>query len=163
MSWNPGVIQDLLTRSRYLTGTGRVGLEAERGVIEAVKQNQPAIDQGNPAISSISNANGTAQTLRASAGRLYWIVVVNTDDDAVNVVLGDGGDTIIVGGCTCPAQIAASGSIPAIPGVAKVAFFASPNAAGQAILTDLRARAFKSSDGTTGADNGVTVYAVTSA
>lgn len=163
MSWNAGTIQDFLARANYDTGFGRVGVEAERGILAAVAQNQPSFDQGNPSISSVTNANGTAQTLRASAGRLYLIVVENTDDDAVNVVLGDGGDTIIVGGCTVPAQIAASGSIPAIPGITKVAFFGSPQGAGQAILTDLRVRAFKSSDGTTPADNGVTVTALTSA
>lgn len=163
MSWNPGAVQDLLNRVGYLTGTGRIGIEAERAIVAAVEQFQPSFDQGSPSIVSVTNANGTAQTLRASAGRLYGIIVVNTDNDAINVVLGDGGDTIIVGGVTVPGQIAASTPYPAYPGVGKVAFFASPQSVGQAITTDLRVRAFKLSDGTTGADNGCTVYAIVSA
>lgn len=163
MSWNPGAMQDLLNRVGYLTGTGRIGLEMERAIVAAVEQFQPSFEQGTPSIVSITNCNDTAQILRSSAGRLYGIIVVNTDDDAVNVVLSDGGTTIIVGGCVVPAQIAASAPFPAYPGVGKVGFFASPQGAGQAITTDLRARAFKLSDGTTGADNGVTVYAIVSA
>jgi len=162
MSWNPGVVQDLIDRWQY--NTGRVGMAALRGVLDGVRQSQPSADQGNPALSSTAGTlNGTAQTLRASAGRLYLIRVVNTSAAAVNVVLGDGGDTIIVGGCTVPALIVASGSIAAIPGVTEVAFHGSPQGAGQAILTDLRVRAFTSADGTTGAAAGVTVTALTSA
>lgn len=161
MSWNPGIIADLLGREP--TKVGRVGSEAIEAVIRAVRDNQPAMDMQPPAQSITSNTNDTAQTLRASAGRLYHLRVVNTSSDAINVVLSDGGNTIIVGGCVVPAQIAASGNIAAIPGVAEVAFFAGAHAVGQLITTDLRARAFKLSDGTTGASNGVTVTALTSA
>lgn len=161
MAWNPGVVQDILIRAQYLSG--RVGSECERAIISAVEQNQPAMDFNSPAFSSVTNANGAAQTLRSSTGRLYYLTVENTDDDEIVVVLSDGGTTIIVGGCICPAQIAASGNQAAIPGRAKVAWFAAQHAAGQRIITDLRVRAFKSSDGTTGADNGCTVTALTSA
>jgi hypothetical protein len=161
MSWNPGTIQTLLDTWQY--NTGRVGMEALRGILAAVAQNQPSADQGNPAISSSAAIGTPAATLRSSSGRLYLIRVVNTSANAVNVVLSDGGTTIIVGGCTVPAQIAAAGSIAAIPGVTELAFHGSPQGAGQAILTDLRVRAFLSSDGTTTAAAGVTVTALTSA
>lgn len=161
MAWNPGVVQDILTRARYYTG--RVGAECERAIIEAVRDNQPAMDFTSPAFSSVTNANSTAQTLRSSTGRLYFITVENTDDDEIVVVLTDGGNTIIVGGVIVPAQIAAVGAFAAQPGRAKVAWFAAQHAAGQRIITDLRVRAFKSVDGTTPADNGCTVIALTSA
>lgn len=158
--WNPGTVGELLAAEQYKGGF--TGSHLMQAVIRAARDNQGAQDQPNPAKSSVSNANGTAQTLRASAGRLYHARIVNTDDDAVNVVFSDGGNTIIVGGGVCPAQIAASGSIPAIPGVCEVAWTAGRHGNGQLITTDLRVRAFKLSDGTTGSDNGVTVTALTS-
>lgn len=158
MAWSAGFIQDLLRRSNYNVGLGRVGAEAERAIIEAVRQNQPAIDFANPQLTVITNANSTAQIARSSVGRVYLAIVTNTDDDSIGVVFTDGGNTIVTGGALCPAQIAAvAGVSPAIPGCAKVAWFESPNAAGQRVLTDLRVRAFKSSDGTTAADNGCQV------
>lgn len=159
--WNPGTIQTLIDQWQY--NTGRVGMGALRGIIDAVRQAQPSVDQGSPALSSITDATSTAQTLRASSGRLYLVRIVNTTAAAIVVVFTDGGNTIVVGGATVPAQIAASGSIAAIPGVSEVTFFASPQGAGQAILTDLRVRAFLSSDGTTTAAAGVNVSALTSA
>jgi len=161
MSWNPGIIADILGREP--TKLGRVGSEPINAIITAVRDNQPAIDILPPSFSSVTNTNDTAQTLRASAGRLYWMRVVNTSAAAINVVLSDGGNTIIVGGCVVPAQIAASGNIAAIPGVAEVSFFAGAHGVGQIITTDLRVRAFTLSDGTTGAAAGVTVTVLTSA
>jgi len=165
MSWNPGTIQDLIDRWQY--NTGRVGMSALRGLIEGVKQNQPSANQGEPALSSVSGTItwSTAQTLRASPGRLYLVRVVNTSElVAINVILYDSTTTFIIGGCTVPAQIAASGSIAAIPGVAEVTFFASPQGAGQQILTSLLVRAFSAVDGTTAAlTSTVSVTALTSA
>ena len=164
MSWNPGTIQDLIDRWQY--NTGRVGMSGLRGLIEAVKQNQPSVNQGDPSLSSVSGAVTwtTAQSLRASAGRLYLVRVVNTDTAAVNVILYDSTTTFIIGGCTVPAQIAASGSIAAIPGVTEIAFFGSPQGAGQNILTSLLVRAVLASDGTTTAvTSTLTVTALTSA
>lgn len=162
--WNPGTVQDLIDRAQY--NTGRVGMEPIRAVIGAAVANQGSVDQGNPAPSSVSGAVTwtTAQTLRASPGRLYHLRVVNTDTNAVNVILYDSTTTFIIGGCTVAAQIAASGSIAAIPGVAEVAFFASPQGAGQNILTSLLVRAVLASDGTTAATTStLTVTALTSA
>ena len=154
MAWNPGTIQDLLLRGQFNVGLGRVGQEAERAIIEAVRQMQGAYDFQNPTITVITNANGTAQIARSSAGRFYMAIVTNTDNDQVGVVFSDGGDTIIVGGVICAAQA------NSIPGAAKVVMFASDPGAGQPVITDLRVRAFKTSDGTTGADNGCTVIVV---
>jgi hypothetical protein len=155
MSWDNGTIGGLLAGEQYKTGM--VGSHALKAVVQAARDNQARADQPVPAQSSITDANGTAQTLRGSAGRLYLIRVVNTDNDAISVTLTDGGTTIVVGGCTCPAG--ATGN----PGVCEVAFFGGAKGAGQSILTDLRVRAYKSSDGTTPADAGNTVTALTSA
>ena len=157
--WNPGTIQDLIDRWQY--NTGRVGMGALRGVIDAVRQSQASQDYANPALSNTTSAlNDTAQVLRTSAGRLYLIRVTNASAAAVVITLTDGGDTIVVGGCHVPAAISG------VPGVAEVAFLAGSSAiggAGQIITTSLRARAFLASDGTTGASSGVTVTALTSA
>jgi hypothetical protein len=164
MSWNPGAIQDLTSRWRY--AAGRVGTSALRALIDAVTQNQPSFNQGEPALSSLSGTQTWTNSLvlRASPGRLYLVRAENTDTNAVNVILYDSTSSFPIGGCTVPAQIAASGSTPAVPGVAEVAFFASPNGAGQNILTSLIVRAVRASDGSTAATTStLTVTALTSA
>lgn len=163
--WNPGTIQTLQDTAQY--NTGRVGMEALNAVIAAVRQAQPSFDFANPAVSSVSGnvTWTTAQALRSSPGRLYHLRVVNTDeDDDVNVILYD--DVAAanpVGGCVVPAQVAASGAIAAVPGVAEVSFFAAPGA-GQRIRTTLYVRAVQSDDGSTAASaNTLSVFALTSA
>lgn len=161
MAWNPGTIQTLLDTAQY--NLGRVGMIPIRAIINAAVENQPSFNQGDPIMSSAVDATSTAQTLRSSAGRFYYFRITNTSTSAINVVFTDGGNTIIVGGATVPAVIAAvAGVSAAIPGVTEGAIFGSPQGAGQAILTDLRVRAFLSLDGTTPAAAGVTVFALTS-
>lgn len=156
MSWNPGVVQTLIDTQQYRLGS--VGMEAIRAVIAASQQYQPAVEQETPAISSTTNTDETSQTLRSSTGRLYWVRIENLTAAAVNVVLTTGGDTIVLGGAYVPARVSAS-----IPAVTELAFFGSPNGVGELIPTSLLARAFTAADGTTGAADGVTVFALTSA
>lgn len=156
MAWNPGTVQTLIDTQQYRLGA--VGMEAIRSVIDAARQYEPAFDSLNPAVTSTTNTDETSQSLRASAGRLYWVRIENLTAAAVNVVLTTGGDTIVIGGAYVPARISAS-----LPSVTEIAFFGSPNGVGEAIATSLLARAFTASDGTTGAADGVTVFALTSA
>ncbi len=156
MAWNAGTVQTLIDLQQYRLGA--VGMEAIRAVIEAAKQFQPGVEQANPSISSITDANGTSQLLRTSAGRVYWIRIENLTAVAINAVFTITADTIVVGGGYVPARISAT-----IPSVLEISFFGSPNGVGELITTDLRARAFTASDGTSGAAAGVTIYALTSA
>lgn len=155
MAWNAGTVQTLIDLQQYRGGA--VGMEAIRAVIEAAKQFQPGVEQQNPTISSVTDANDTAQLLRSSAGRLYWLRIENLTAVAINAVFTMGGNTIVIGGGYVPARISTT-----VPSVLELAFFGSPNGVGELLTTDLRARAFTASDGTTGAAAGVTIYALTS-
>jgi hypothetical protein len=156
MSWNAGLVQTLIDLQQYRLGG--VGMEAIRAVIDAARQFQPGVEQITPAITSITDANDTAQLLRTSAGRLYWLRIENLTAVAINAVFTITANTIVVGGGYVPARISAT-----VPSVLEIPFFGSPNGVGELITTDLRARAFTASDGSTGAAAGVTIFALTSA
>jgi len=157
MAWNAGTVQTLIDLQQYRLGA--VGMEAIRAVIEAAKQFQPGVEQQNPAIVSATDVDDSPTVvLRASAGRLYWLRIENLTAVAINAVFTITADTIVVAGAYDPARISTT-----VPSVLEIAFFGSPNGVGELITTDLRARAFTASDGTSGAAAGVTIYALTSA
>lgn len=152
--WDAGTIADLQAAEQYKTG--QVGSHALNAVVRAARDNQAHQDQPTPRKVSCSDANGTAQTLLTSAGRLYHVRVTNTDNDAIEVVLYSGGTTIIVAALHCPAGTSTA------PAAAEAAFFAGNHGNGIVIPTDLRVKALKSSDGTTAADAGNTVTCIVS-
>lgn len=157
MSWNAGTIQTLQDLEQYKLG--RVGQDPFTGLLAAVKQAQPSFDFGNPSLTTILNANGTSQTISSAAGRLYRLRIENLTADIVFVIVADSVIAQVIGAGRAAARISAT-----VPSVTEVTFFADPAGVGEVFATSLLVRAFKlDGTGSTGADNGVTVTALTSA
>lgn len=155
--WNPGTIQTLQDQEQYKLG--RVGQDPFMGLLAAVRQAQPSFDFGNPSEVIITNANGTSQTISASAGRLYKLRIENLTADIVFVIVADGVIAQVIGAARAAARVSST-----VPSVAEVTFFADPAGAGEIFATSLLVRAFKlDGTGSTGAADGVTVKALISA
>lgn len=157
MAWNPGTIQDLMDREQY--NVGRIGMDPLRGLIGAQQQARQSFDFGNPSVTTISNANGTSQTISSAAGRLYRLRVENLTADIVFVIVADSVIAQVIGAVKLAARVSAT-----VPTTAHVNFYEDPAGVGEIFSTSLICRAFKlDGTGSTGAANGVTVYALTSA
>lgn len=157
MAWNPGTIQTLLDTEQY--NVGRIGMDPLRGMLQAVLQAQPGFDLGNPAVTIITDANGTSQTIKSAAGRLYRLRVENLTADIVFVIVADSVIAQVIGAVKVAARVSAT-----VPSTAIVNFYEDPAGVGESFATSLICRAFKlDGTGTTGAANGVSVFALTSA
>lgn len=106
----------------------------------------------------VTNANGTAQTAVTGAATLYRVRVRNSDDNAVIVLVSDAGNNIILAAGYCPAASATGPGGTTVDGVGEIDVNGNADGVGVPFGTDVRVRAFKASDGTTGADNGCSVF-----
>jgi len=157
MSWNPGTIQTLMDTEQY--NVGRIGMDPLRSLIGAATQARASFDLGNPSVTSITNANGTSQTVVPAAGRLYRLRVENLTADIVFVIVADSVIAQVIGAVKCAARVSST-----VPTTAIANFYEDPAGVGEIFSTSLICRAFKlDGTGTTGANNGVTVAALTSA
>lgn len=157
MSVTPGTTQRLLAARAYKTG--QISARPLTALIQDL-EHKIAAGQSFPDLKEVrvTNANDTAQIAQAGAGVFYGLRVENTDGDAVSVLVSDGVDAVIIGCAVAPGQIAATATAPAIVGVGEAYTYDGAFGIGAAFATDIRVRAFKSSDGTTPADAGCTVF-----
>lgn len=152
MALDPGTQHQLLAGEGYKYGPIDDGpMQAEFSAIKRMTPAARAMATGlRKAV--VSDANGTAQSVKAAAGQVYHLRVENTDNDAIIVrVL----DSTIVRLCI----YCAAGSAGA-PGVAELAPFGDASAspgAGTPFATSINVTAVKASDGSTAADSGNTV------
>lgn len=112
----------------------------------------------NPIEGKVTNANGTAQIVTTGAGTLFRCRVENSDNEAVIVLVSDGVNAVIIGAVHCPAAGATGPGGATVNGCGEFDVNGGTFGFGVPFATDLRVRAFKASDGTTGADNGCTVF-----
>jgi hypothetical protein len=157
MAWNAGTIQTLIDTEQY--NVGKIGMDPIRGMIGAAVQAEAAFDLGDPSVTSITDANGTTQTIKASPGRLYRLRVENLSADIVFVIVADSVIAQVIGAVKVPARLSST-----VPSTAIVNFYEDPAGVGETFATSLICRAFKlDGTGSTGAANGVSVFALTSA
>lgn len=160
MALDPGTKQRLEAQRAYPSvNPGQISFRHLEACLRDLEEKMNAgQSKPNPVEGKISNANDTAQTLVVGAGTLYRCRVNNSDNEAVIVLLSDAGNDIIIGAVYCPGTSATGPGGTTVNGVGEADFNGLADGVGVPFGTDLRVRAFKASDGTTGADNGCTVY-----
>lgn len=160
MALDPGTKQRLLAQRTYPGVTpGQVTFRHLEAFLRDMEEKASAgQNKPNPIEGKITNANGTAQTVTVGAGTLYRCRVTNSDNDAVIVILSDAGNNILLGVVYCTAASATGPGGSTVNGEGESDFNGNTDGVGVPFGTDLRVRAFKASDGTTGADNGCTVF-----
>ncbi len=160
MALDPGTKQRLQASHAYPAVTpGQVTFRHLDAFLRDMEEKASAgQNKPNPIEGKISNANGTAQTVIVGAGTLYRCRVINSDNDPVIVLLSDAGNNIIIGVVYSTGASATGPGGSTVSGMGEADFNGLLDGVGVPFGTDLRVRAFKASDGTTGADNGCTVY-----
>lgn len=131
-----------------------------KAILDVIVQNNPSARAMGDGIQRvvITNANGTAQVVKASAGIVYHVRAENTDNDAIIVQILDGtivkasflveGATAVVPFTTRVGELSIFGDLAVSPG------------AGQQHTTSITVKAVKASDGTTPADAGNVIKVV---